>query len=139
MAISLNSIDYEVFKRLEHRKNDLGNWQGKASEISDYVATWGILRFWALSFKKDEENSSKVSYFAWQVAREVLCQIIDDSWGIDKDTLINEFNEKLYNDDPNLLNVQTQRQMVIAELLIEIGDTVQFWTNRFKDSQKKNT
>ncbi|MDY7013522.1 MAG: hypothetical protein SVX43_07920, partial [Cyanobacteriota bacterium] len=118
----------------------LKDWQGAASEIADYVATWGVERFWAMSRslrlidgKLPDANSPKEEerrYFAWGVARVALCNIVKDDLGIQDTMTVREFQEKFSE-------LSFNRQMILVDLLIEIASTIQFWTMRLKDASDK--
>ena len=131
MAVISYGLDKEVFTKLEAEKQHFKVWKAKASDISDYVATWGVVRFWALSrSKKGKDGKDELdgkSYYAWKVAREVLCLVINHNWGIKSDVCTKHFQSQFYNLDIN-------KQILIAELLIEIADTIQFWTMRFDEN-----
>ena len=131
MAVISYGLDKEVFNKLDAEKQHFKVWKAKASDISDYVATWGVVRFWALSRSKKGKNgrdeSDGKSYYTWRVAREVLCLVINPSWGIKSDLNTNDFQNKFYELD-------VKQQILIAELLIEIADTIQFWTMRFDET-----
>ncbi len=145
--ISLYEIDSLVFDELEPYKNTIEHWYGKASEIGDYVANWGVLRFWVMSHSEalhgnaeDRQTSSQQSqdngdkqedqksYIAWAVARKVLCDIAGTHFDIKEDMDTKKFKEKFYD-----TNLTFNRQILLSELLIEIADAVQFWAVRFKE------
>jgi len=42
-------LDQKVFQALKPGIPQLEDWKGAASGIADYVATWGVERFWAMS------------------------------------------------------------------------------------------
>ena len=145
--ISLYEIDSLVFDELEPHKSTIEHWYGKASEIGDYVATWGVLRFWVMSRSQalhgnaqDRQTSSQQSqdrsdkqedeksYIAWAVARKVLCNIAGTHFGIAEDLDTKQFKEKFYDS-----NLTFNHQILLSELLIEIADAVQFWAVRFKE------
>lgn len=49
MAVEHYDLDRRVFHRLQAGIQHLQEWQGAASGIADYVATWGLERFWSMS------------------------------------------------------------------------------------------
>lgn len=142
MPVSSYELDREVFIKLERGKAQLGDWKGAASGIADYVASWGIERFWAMSRSArllggqlpdagvgtEEERR----YFAWSVARAVLCQIVGGELGIRQDMTSNDFQARFRQLDFN-------EQVLLTELLMEIADTVQFWTMRLDDANDAHT
>ena len=134
MPVISYGLDREVFQELEKGRKNLKEWKGKASDISDYVASWGIVRFWALSRSSKEKGGKNTSdgknYFAWEVARKVLCRVIDKSWEIKPGMETEMFQHEFYKLDIN-------DQVLLAELLMEIGETIQFWTMRFSDSAER--
>ncbi len=135
MGVIHYELDKKVFEKLKEGKQSLDNWQGAASGIADYVASWGLERFWAMSRSpvlreggipeadsgKDEERR----YFAWAVARLVLCEVVGEL-GIRQDMTTQEFQNKL-------MELNFNEQVLLADLLIEISATIQFWTMRLKD------
>lgn len=148
MPVKPYELDRLVFKRLNQGIADLTTWQSAASEIADYVASWGVVRFWAMSRSprllggqlpdgavgSEEERR----YFAWRVAREVLCQIVGDELGITKEMNTAQFQERFYGlNDLDGLNFN--QQVLLTDLLMEISETIQFWTMRLKDANECNT
>lgn len=135
-------LDKKVFEKLQPAQEQLKNWKGKARGIADYVATWGVERFWAMSRSplllggnvpsSNKEKQEKRSYFAWDVARVVLCDIIGKELKIRSDMTTEEFQDRFSQLD-------FQQQIVLTELLIEIAETIQFWTMRMDDAQKNNS
>ena len=86
------------------------------------------------SHKSDDQlypNDGKRKFFAWKVARLVLCEILNKSLSIKANLSTQDFND-------NFEKLSTNDQVMIADLLIEISDAIQFWTMRIKDSQKSN-
>jgi len=137
-SVAYYELDREVFNLLNTGIDGILDWQGAASGIADYVASWGIERFWAMSrspVAKDgiTPNNAAASdynrrYFAWEVAREVLCKIAGKDLGIKSDMKTDDFQAKFKDLDFN-------QQALMADLLIEIADTIQFWTMRLKDAK----
>ncbi len=133
-----HDLDVQVFSRLNEKaktKEDFDKWKGKASDIVGYVAAWGVIRFWSLSFSPKGKGGTQPSaenfdqnYYAWQVAREVLCEVVDNDFGLNDQMTAKDFNQH-YKD--NLTGIQ---QVILSELLIEIGNSIQFWTMRIADS-----
>jgi hypothetical protein len=118
--------------------DQLKNWQGKASGIADYVSSWGMERFWAMSRSpqlingempdpNQAGNDESRRYFAWGVARVVLCSIVGPDLQIRANMNTQEFQARFQQ-------LNFNQQMLITELLLEIADTIQFWTMRLKDS-----
>lgn len=144
-CVSFYELDQKVFAGLSEKHNEIKNWYGKASGISDYVATWGMVRFWAMSRsqvskggKSKENNGEAQSYFAWNVAREVLCEIVGNNLGIEleegeilKDIETARFHKIFY-----ALNFN--KQLLLIDLLIEISETIQFWSVRMKEVSDLN-
>jgi hypothetical protein len=135
MSVIHYELDREVFSRLDSRKTNVDDWQGAASGIADYVTSWGIERFWATSRSvrllggkpaTTEEEKEKYKYFAWDVARQVLCSVVGKDLEISNDMKTADFQERLKDLDFN-------QQILLTDLLIEISDTVQFWTMRIKE------
>ena len=132
MAVIAYGLDEKVLEKLQAATKDLkpDDWKGKASEISDYVATWGLVRFWALSHSKQERGGKKtkdgMSYVSWKVAREVLCFLVGQEFALKPKLDALSFKEKLENLD-------FEKQVLLAELLMAIGDSVQFWTMRLTE------
>jgi hypothetical protein len=129
-------LDKEVFDSLNQGIEGLKDWQGAASGIAEYVASWGMERFWAMSRScvlKDGEISDspeipnyKRRYYAWLVAREVLCKIVGADLRIKSEMTTTEFQERFRNLD-------FQQQTLLIDVLIEVADAIQFWTMRLKD------
>lgn len=135
MPVIPHELDLHVFSKLNKRAkpNEFDNWKGKASDISSYVATWGVVRFWALSCSQKAKGGQLHSgddfnqnYYAWKVAREVLCTLVKEDIKINQDMNPIDFQE-------TFKNLSDTQQVCLSELLIEIGDTIQFWTMRIKD------
>lgn len=135
-------LDREVFQLLKDGKEQLKNWQGAASGIADYVASWGVERFWAMSRSQallggempDATTGSEEEkrYFAWGVARVVLCKIVGNDLRIQKTMTTEDFQNCFRDLDFN-------QQVLLIDLLMEISDTIQFWTMRLKDAKDCNT
>ncbi|MBK4732286.1 hypothetical protein JJD41_20800 [Oxynema sp. CENA135] len=152
--VEFYELDREVFRLLKKGIDDkrgdehLDDWQGAASEIADYVASWGLERFWAMSRSQVLKNGKMPDptddadklpwYFSWSVAREVLCKIVGTELGINYDMSTAEFQERLHgSEDSNYSNgLNFNQQVLLTDLLMEIAHTVQFWTMRFKDARE---
>lgn len=142
MPVETYELDKLVFQNLQQGKSQLRNWKGKASGIADYVATWGVERFWAMSRSPqllgghvpsaDQGNEEQRSYFAWGVARVVLCNILGKELNIKADMTTQQFQERFSELD-------FHQQVMMANLLMEIAETIQFWTMRIDDAQKNNS
>ncbi len=142
MSVTSYELDREVFRLLNGGTNSLGDWQGAASGISDYVASWGVERFWAMSRSSvllgggvpnaaggsDEQRR----YFAWGVARVVLCNIVGSHLNIKADMTTEQFQERFRS-------LNFNQQVLLTDLLIEISDTIQFWTMRIKDAKESKS
>jgi hypothetical protein len=140
MGVSNYDLDREVFRLLNVGRGQLTNWKGVASGIADYVASWGVERFWAMSrspallngkmpdANEGDENSDTRRYFAWSVARATLCNIVGSDLGIQADMTTEKFQERFNKLDFN-------QQVLLTDLLIEISDTIQFWTMRIADAK----
>lgn len=143
MGVVHYELDKRVFeklkegnKTLEKDKKAIDSWQGAASGIADYVASWGLERFWAMSRspvlkeggipEADQGKEEKRRYFAWGVARLVLCEVVGEDLDIQQDMTTQEFQNKL-------MDLNFNEQVLLADLLIEISATIQFWTMRLKD------
>ncbi len=139
MCVISHELDRKVFQLLKTGKAGLEHWQGAASGIADYVASWGVERFWAMSRSPvlkdgvipDAEAGTEEQrrYFAWGVARVVLCQIVGKDLRIKAEMTTADFQERFREFNFN-------QQVLLTDLLIEIADTIQFWTMRLKDVQK---
>jgi hypothetical protein len=141
MSISSYELDKWVLQGLKPgatNLNTLENWQGRASGIAEYVSSWGIVRFWAMSRslkmlggKIDIESRTVTDdekrYFAWSVARITLCRILGQELQIREDMTTEQLSQRFEN-----LNIN--QQTLITEMLLEIADTIQFWTMRLKDT-----
>jgi hypothetical protein len=146
MPVSSYELDREVFKLLklgtEQGKEQFNTWQGAASSIGDYVASWGVERFWAMSRSQAllggripdaaAESENERRYFAWGVARVVLCKIVGNDLRIRQDMTTDEFQNQFRELDFN-------QQVLLTDLLIEISSAIQFWTMRLKDAIDSNT
>lgn len=133
-------LDKEVFDLLNKEIKGLEDWQGAASGIAEYVASWGMERFWAMSrscvlkggiISDNPESLDGRRYYAWSVAREVLCKIVGADLRIKSEMTTAEFQERFRNLD-------FQQQTLLVDLLIEVADAIQFWTMRLKDVKKNN-
>jgi hypothetical protein len=137
MTVEFYDIDYVVFNQLSLGTDTLEQWKGKASGIADYIANWGLERFWAMSRRnvglggvqlgKNAPEDTQ-SYFSWGVARKVFCSIAGNNLGIREDMTTQQFQERL-----SQLNFH--QQVMMSELLIEISEAIQFWTMRISDAQ----
>ncbi len=142
MPVSSYELDREVFQLLKPGENQLEDWQGAASGIADYVASWGVERFWAMSRSQallggrmpDAATGSddEKRYFAWGVARVVLCRIVGNDLQINERMTTEQFQNRFRD-------LTFNQQVVLTDLLMEISDTIQFWTMRLKDAHKCNT
>jgi hypothetical protein len=142
MPVSSYELDREVFQLLKLGKEQLDTWQGVASGIGDYVASWGVERFWAMSRSQallggripDAAAGSEDErrYFAWGVARVVLCKIIGNDLRIREDMTTDQFQNRFRE-------LNFNQQVLVTDLLIEISNTIQFWTMRLKDARDSNT
>jgi hypothetical protein len=135
MGVQNYDLDREVFRLLNEGKEQVDEWQGESSGIGDYVTSWGIERFWATSRSARllggklaiaEEDKHKYRYFAWDVARQVLCLVVGKDLEISNDMKTADFQERLKH-------LNFNQQILLTDLLIEISDTVQFWTMRIKE------
>lgn len=140
MAVEHYDLDRRVFHRLQAGIQHLQEWQGAASGIADYVATWGLERFWSMSRSpvlkdgampdpREGDKDKQRRYFAWGVARIVLGEIAGAELGIRGDMTTNEFQERLRQ-------LTFNQQVLMSDLLIAISETIQFWTMRLKDAQE---
>ncbi|MGY2710492.1 hypothetical protein [Thermostichus sp. MS-CIW-28] len=139
MAVEHYDLDRRVFHRLQAGIQHLQDWQGAASGIADYVATWGLERFWSMSRSMallggaipaaGQGNNEQRRYFAWGVARIVLGEIAGAELGIRGDMTTHEFQERLRQ-------LTFNQQVLMSDLLIAIAETIQFWTMRLKDAQQ---
>ena len=142
MAVASYELDREVFSQLNNGVNSLKVWKGAASGIADYVATWGLERFWSMSrspvllngelpsHDQGDENKER-RYFAWGVARVVLCRVLGNDLGIQANMNTAQFQARLQHLNYN-------QQILMSEVLIEIADTIQFWTMRLSDANDTN-
>ena len=141
MGVEGYDLDKQVFQNLQPGQQQLGDWKGKASGIADYVATWGVERFWAMSRSPllrggevpsaEQGNEEQRSYFAWGVARVVLCQILGKELNIQANMTTEQFQNRFSQLD-------FRQQVLLSDLLIEISDTIQFWTMRMADANENN-
>jgi hypothetical protein len=139
MAVEHYDLDRRVFDQLHAGVAHIGDWQGAASGIADYVATWGLERFWSMSRSMallggaipnaGEGTNEQRRYFAWGVARIVLGEIAGAELGIRGDMTTNEFQERLRQ-------LTFNQQVLMSDLLITIAETIQFWTMRLKDAER---
>lgn len=142
MGVQGYDLDQQVFQNLQPGQQQLENWKGKASGIADYVATWGVERFWAMSRSpqllgghvpsSEQGNEEQRSYFAWGVARVVLCKILGQDLSIRAEMTTEQFQNRFGQLD-------FKQQIVLTDLLIEIAETIQFWTMRIDDAQENNS
>jgi hypothetical protein len=72
------------------------------------------------------------SYFAWGVARIVLCQILGQELQINPEMTTQQFQERLGN-------LNFRQQVLLSDLLIEIAESIQFWTMRIADAEENNS
>lgn len=143
MAVEHYDLDRRVFELLQVgaiQKEDFNAWQGAASGIADYVATWGLERFWSMSRSpvlkdgampdpREGDKDKQRRYFAWGVARIVLAEVAGAELGIRSDMTTHEFQERLGQ-------LTFNQQVLMSDLLIAIAETIQFWTMRLKDAQQ---
>jgi hypothetical protein len=118
-------------------KDQLKNWQGASSGIAEFVSSWGMERFWAMSLSPvvlggglpdaNAGSEEQRRYFAWQVARTVLCRIVGSDLQIRANMTTLEFQAQFQS-------LNFNQQMLLTDLLLEGGDTIQFWTMRLKDT-----
>lgn len=136
MAIQSYELDRWVLEGLTPGQAELDNWQGRASGIAEYVSSWGMERFWAMSrslkllngaIDINSGNEENRRYFAWGVARVTLCRIVGPDLQIQADMTTNQFQARFQQ-------LNFNQQMLMTELLLEIADTIQFWTMRLKDA-----
>jgi hypothetical protein len=142
MPVSSYELDREVFQLLKLGMEQLDTWQGVASGIAEYVASWGVERFWSMSRSQAllggripdaaAESEEERRYFAWGAARVVLCKIVGNELRIRENMTTDEFQNRFQQLDFN-------QQVLLTDLLIEISSTIQFWTMRLKDARDSNT
>jgi hypothetical protein len=142
MPVCSYELDREVFRLLNPGVARLDDWQGVASGIADYVASWGVERFWAMSRSQRllggqlpdaaEGSEDERRYFAWSVARVVLCKIVGNELGIRENMSTDDFQERFRDLDFN-------QQVLLTDLLMEIAEAIQFWTMRLKDARESGT
>lgn len=135
-------LDQKVFQALKPGIAQLDDWKGAASGIADYVATWGVERFWAMSRSSvlkggglpdaSSGNADQKRYFAWGVARVVLCQIAGADLRIQPEMTTDQFQTQFRD-------LGFNQQVLMTDLLIEIADAIQFWTMRITDAQASKT
>lgn len=138
MPVVAYDLDREVFRRLNAERGQLEDWKGKASGIADYVASWGVERFWAISRSPrlrggnlptaTEGTDEQKSYFSWAVARQVLCQIVGGTLQINANMDTEQFQERFRQ-------LNFHQQVLLSDVLIEISETIQFWTMRIADAR----
>jgi len=138
MPVMSYDLDQKVFQALSPGKDQLGEWKGVASGIADYVATWGVERFWAMSRSPvlkgggtpdaGAGDADQRRYFTWAVARVVLCQIVGGDLGIKPEMTTDQFQAQFRE-------LEFNQQVLMTDLLIEIADAIQFWTMRLDDAQ----
>jgi hypothetical protein len=141
MGVENYDLDREVFRLLNAGRGQLKQWKGVASGIADYVASWGVERFWAMSrspallngkmpdANEGDENSDLRRYFAWSVARATLCKIVGDDLKIQANMTTEKFQQQ-FNE------LSFNEQILLTDLLIEISGTIQFWTMRIDDAKE---
>ncbi|MFS8841896.1 hypothetical protein [Synechococcus sp. W55.2] len=139
MAVEHYDLDRRVFDQLQKGIEHIQDWQGAASGIADYVATWGLERFWSMSRSMAllggaipdarQGTNEQRRYFAWGVARIVLAEVAGAELGIRSDMTTHEFQERLRQ-------LTFNQQVLMSDLLIAIAETIQFWTMRLKDAQQ---
>ncbi len=142
MPVQSYELDKLVFENLQSGQGQLSKWRGKASGIADYVASWGVERFWAMSRSPvllggnvpnpGQGTEEQRSYFAWGVARIVLCNILGRELGIQSDMDTEQFQDR-FNE------LDFKQQVLLSDLLIEIAETIQFWTMRIADANQNNS
>lgn len=142
MAVEHYDLDRRVFTQLNKGADHLNDWQGAASGIADYVATWGLERFWSMSRSMaliggeipaaGQGNNEQRRYFAWGVARVVLAEIVGAELQVRGDMTTDQFQERLRN-------LTFNQQVLMSDLLIAIAETIQFWTMRLKDAKNAGT
>lgn len=138
MSVIFYDLDAKVFEQLNVGSNTIGDWKGRASGIADYVASWGVERFWAMSRSPallgggipdaNQGNDEQRRYFAWGVARVVLCQIVGNDLQINANMDTAEFQARFRQ-------LNFNQQVLLTDLLIEISDTIQFWAMRMSDAR----
>ncbi|MCT7977597.1 hypothetical protein [Laspinema olomoucense] len=142
MPVQPYELDREVFNLLNPGVEQLKDWQGAASGIADYVASWGVERFWAMSRSQrllggQLPNAAVGSeqerrYFAWSVARVALCKIAGTELAINPEMNTDQFQTRFRQ-------LNFNQQVLLTDLLMEISETIQFWTMRLKDAKESNT
>lgn len=142
MPVQSYELDKLVFEKLQPGQQQLRDWKGKASGIADYVATWGVERFWAMSRSPllrggevpdpNQGTDDQRSYFAWGVARVVLCDILGSELNIQPNMTTEDFQNRFSQ-------LSFRQQVLLSDLLIEISDTIQFWTIRIDDANQNNS
>ncbi len=139
--IGFYDLDRQILSDLTKGATDkkaLKKWQSAASGIAEYVSSWGMERFWAMSrslkllngkmpAKNITPNREERLYFAWDVARVILCRIIGTDLQIQANMTTEQFQKRFQE-------LNFNQQMLMTELLLEIADTIQFWTMRLKDA-----
>jgi hypothetical protein len=140
MPVTSYELDREVFNQLNQGVDSLKVWKGAASGIAEYVASWGLERFWSMSRSPvllngelpahDQGNETdQRRYFAWGVARVVLCRVLGADLQIRANMDTAAFQTRLEN-------LTYNQQILVSEVLIEIADAIQFWTMRLSDAQE---
>lgn len=140
MAESFYDLDRVVHRQLQPGARNLDalkHWQGAASGIADYVATWGMERFWSMSRSPRllggglpdpmAPDDDPKRYFAWAAARVALCEIVGNDFNINANMTTEQFQGVFRG-------LTFPKQVILSELLIEVADAIQFWTMRFKDA-----
>jgi hypothetical protein len=141
MPIQSYELDRWVLEGLRPGQAELDNWQGRASGIAEYVSSWGMERFWAMSrslkllngeIDINSGNEESRRYFAWGVARVTLCKIVGTDLQIQANMTTEQFQTRFQQ-------LNFNQQILMTELLLEIADTIQFWTMRLKDAVQSGT
>jgi len=96
-----------------------------------------VERFWAMSRSPQLINGvtpdpgtgtdEQRRYFAWGVARVVLCRIVGRELRLTNAMTTAEFQSRFRD-------LSFNQQMLLTDLLLEIADTIQFWTMRLKQA-----
>lgn len=137
MTVTYYDLDIKVFSKLNEQNASIETWYSKASGIADYVASWGMHRFWAMSRSplapggEITTKQEELSYFAWDVARRVLCEIVYSDLELDANSSTTDFHATFDGLDMN-------QQVMVTELLIEISEAIQFWSVRMKQVHDLN-
>lgn len=139
MAVEFYELDQRVHQKLAVRSQtpeQHKQWYGKASQIAEYVSSWGMVRFWALSRSQvarggrnaeNQDGEGGENYFAWKVAREILCELVGNDLNIQEDLITDVFQQRFYA-------LSFNQQVLLTDLLLEIAETIQFWSVRLKEA-----